>query len=252
MGLAVYFSLWAEAPRFAKASTAKEVVGALRVRAKELGFSRVGPVVEHANKPVTGEERPGWTECFGQSAREFCIGTPPRVAGTWVMPDEGWCFPAQPGEGTGIAAVGLGRFPAEIAGVATQAASVPDGYYWSGRCHTQYASLRGNDYFLECHRRLIALLDTASEAGLRVQVNDTGGYWEKRDEAALLAEMNRVNRIAAAIVGRFKDIADERGEDPSSIHATILKHPRFEYLEAEGQEEISKRKLIPGGEPTDL
>jgi hypothetical protein len=55
---------------------------------------------------------------------------------------------------------------------------------WRSFCKTQYASnpqLGGVQGFLRCHLSVIRLLDAAQELGILGEVNDEGGYWERRD-----------------------------------------------------------------------
>lgn len=57
-------------------------------------------------------------------------------------------------------------------------------------CKTCYAARHGTSHFIECHLRVIRLLDFLREAGLKVEVHDETGYWKTRRIEPLLSEGN--------------------------------------------------------------
>jgi len=73
------------------------------------------------------------------------------------------------------------------------------------------------------------MLDRAKELGILASVNDEGGFWEKRNVAALVREVGEWNAAMAAMVGRLKDMF---GGD---FEAPITQYPGFERLEAKGR-----------------
>jgi hypothetical protein len=92
--------------------------------------------------------------------------------------------------------------------------------------------------FLQCHLTVIAMLDKAKELGCLAEVNDEGGFWEKRDLKALVQEIGSWNEMIAAVGGKLKDLL---GEGPVGVEAPIPQYENFEQLELAGQ-----AKLPPG------
>lgn len=128
-------------------------------------------------------------------------------------------FVVYPGEGSESASFGLlRRFDPR--------GSQAD-WFWTGFCKTQYASVVSDAHLITCHTSLVKLLDAAIEIGFEVTVFDETFYWETRDEARLLHEVGKMNRIVAAFAGR---LSDAMGESPR-LAAPIFQHPRFERLE---------------------
>jgi hypothetical protein len=116
-------------------------------------------------------------------------------------------------------------------------------YTWQWFCKTQYAGLPQNGgpaNFRRAHLELIKLLDKANELGILASVNDEGGYWEDRDEEALMKNVGQYDRIIAAFAGRLKDQFGD--DDPDAIRAPIIEHPAFEHLEAEGLDELARMR----------
>lgn len=97
-------------------------------------------------------------------------------------------------------------------------------WFWYCRCKTQYASVFGDDYFLECHGRLVDLLDEAIALGIGVVVRDETFYWPTRDPERALEEVRNMNRIVARLAGAFSD-------QVSRVGSPIFGHPEFERLE---------------------
>jgi len=88
---------------------------------------------------------------------------------------------------------------------------------------------------LRCHLGIVALLDKAKELGILDEVHDEGGYWEKRDVAALVKEVGSWNTMVAGFVGRLSDHLEAAGRDRRSMVSAITEFPDFERLEAEGR-----------------
>lgn len=106
------------------------------------------------------------------------------------------------------------------------------GWRLAGFCKTQYASLHGWEHFRRCHVTAVELLAGLCDLGIKVEINDEGGYWPDRDEAALRRCVDRMNGLVAAFAGAMKDAGDE--QDGRSVHSPIFAHPQFERIEAEG------------------
>lgn len=56
-------------------------------------------------------------------------------------------------------------------------------------CKTYYAAAHGREHFVQCHERVIQLLDLWRDAGIQVEVHDEGGYWTHRSREALAAQI---------------------------------------------------------------
>ena len=85
--------------------------------------------------------------------------------------------------------------------------------------------------FLRCHLLVVAMLDYAKTLGTLERVSDEGGYWEKRDVAALAREVGEWNGILAAFAGQLQDALSG---GPGQLVSEITKFPNFEHLEAVG------------------
>jgi hypothetical protein len=76
----------------------------------------------------------------------------------------------------------------------------------------------------------VDLLVAFQSLGLRVKINDEGGYFPSGDEALLRAKVERMNRLVAGIAGALRDAFDE---DHTPVQSPIFGHPDFERIEAE-------------------
>jgi hypothetical protein len=94
--------------------------------------------------------------------------------------------------------------------------------------------------FLKCHLQIISLLDFWRGLGVRVKVNDEGGYWRTRSVEELRAELGGYDRLVAAVGGALKDATGESAA-ASSVEAPIFNYRNFERLEHEGQQEFGGR-----------
>jgi hypothetical protein len=125
-------------------------------------------------------------------------------------------FLAMPGKGADAASFGFMRRQFDDDGSRE--------WFWQGWCKTQYASVHGEQHFLDCHLRMVDMMEYAIQSGIDVTVWDEGQYWETRDRNVLLAELEKMNRLIAGIAGRVHDSS-------LSIEAPIFEHPDFERLE---------------------
>jgi hypothetical protein len=107
-------------------------------------------------------------------------------------------------------------------------------YSWSNSCKTQYAAnpkFGGVDNFLRAHRAVYSAVDECKKLGLTTYIRDDAKYWRHRNDAKLVAELERWNELIASFVGRVGDkIGDARG----GLIAPIKDRPDFEHLEARG------------------
>ena len=81
----------------------------------------------------------------------------------------------------------------------------------------------------------------ARKLGCLAEVDDEGGFWEKRDLPALAEEVGSWKEMLAALGGRLKDMLG------SGVTSEIARFPNFEALEAAGQTQLPAGfdKLIP-------
>ena len=107
----------------------------------------------------------------------------------------GWLVEIWPGEGCETAVFGLVR----------RRPRIPGEFYrtrkprWNSRwqlhawCKTYYAAERGLEHFVQCHERIIQLLDLWCRADVSVRVRDEGGFWKNRDRKLLAAQIGDMN-----------------------------------------------------------
>jgi hypothetical protein len=106
------------------------------------------------------------------------------------------------------------------------------GWRFQAFCKTQYAGLHGWQPFFASHKLVIDAALVWQKLGCDVQLTDEGEYWPGQNIKTLRASLDRYNRIVAGLGGALKDAADAGGP---RVESPIFAHPRFEYLEAEGQ-----------------
>lgn len=172
-------------------------------------------------------------------------GDSDTCSGVAISPEEGWIFLVQIGEGCEPLVLGLCRYPTVVKAAGTNA-FIPSGQTGGWRllssCKTQYASLRGWESFRRCHLAVVDLALAGGSLGLEVRIEDEGGYWPGRNEVALRATVERMNRLVAGLAGALKDSEDDSGNGPS-VESPVFLHPDFERLEAEAQDGEDTRKL---------
>ena len=236
MGLTIHYSLKATG----SIEDARRLVERLHKRAGNLPFESVGGIL-HLSGPDCDYEQADradpnrWLLVQAQQIVErdgdMFHACPTRMI----------AFSTLPAPGSELANFGLAKYPATISthegkSIATGLGS---GWSWASFCKTQYASNPahgGVENFLRAHLSLVALLDHAEELGILDSVSDESGYWEKRDEQALVQEIGEWNAMIAGFVGGMKDEFGAKG-----IQAEITKFPNFEHLEAKGREDDVKK-----------
>ncbi|CAM2936310.1 hypothetical protein [Rariglobus hedericola] len=170
---------------------------------------------------------------------------PDTCTGVTVAPVTGWIFLVQLGKGSEPLVLGLCRYPATVkapGGDTWLSSGKDEGWHFLASCKTQYASLHGWEQFRRCHLAAVDIALAGESLGLEVRIEDEGGYWPGRNEVALRAAVERMNRLVAGLAGALKDATDEDGKSPS-VESPILEHPAFERLEAEAQDSEDARKL---------
>ncbi len=156
-----------------------------------------------------------------------------------VPPEHLIAFTVYPGDGCESANFGLCRYPKTIIENGRKLRTQLEAWRWSSFCKTQYASnpdCGGLANFLKCHVGLVKLLDYAAELALLVEATDESGYWERRDTARLVKEIEHWNQMIAGVVGTMKDTLEKTGEGTQTLISEITKYPDFEHLEAKGRE----------------
>jgi hypothetical protein len=238
MGLTIHWELRSPATG-AESQVVAQLTG-LRARALELPFDAVSELVQLSEVdlsgpwPMRGLAFPRLEDVVDVAARSACRDIYCQQTG--MADDDRWGVdvPASfPVNAIGFSvAPGPGSEPAAF-GLATMRPVGTTGWSWNSFCKTQYASNHGEENFLRCHQSVVALLDTARELGVEVEVHDEGGYWESRDTGELLARVGHMNRLVAKIAGSFVDQARAAGVDSRQVRSEIFGNPDFERLESE-------------------
>jgi hypothetical protein len=206
MGLTIHWT--SSLPASTQPAEVDDLLEKLRRRAEELAFTTLTPVHSALDDA---------------SSLQLLASIVAEVAD-----DDGSDLCARPATARGFFGVpGVECEPAIFAFLQREdGAGVPRDWYWWCACKTQYASLVSEQHFMDCHKRLVAVLDFAASLGMTVTVHDEGEYWESRDDSRLLAHLRRSNHILAAFAGRLSDTLG-----PSAVDAPILGHPSFERIE---------------------
>jgi hypothetical protein len=71
--------------------------------------------------------------------------------------------------------------------------------------------------------------------GCLAELNNQGGFRQKRDIKALVQEIGSWNELIAAVGGKLKDLL---GDGPLGVQAAITQYRNFEQLEAAGQDKL--------------
>lgn len=207
MGLTIHYRL--RAPDTFTDAEARLLAERARTHALTLGAAAVGEIIE-----VESDFPLHWYFREEQDPTRWPQGP--------LAPERGWIFSLDPGAGSESVLLGLCRFP-----------GVPC-WHWRGFCKTQYAARHGWEHFLATHRRVLDAVSGWRELGVEVQVNDEGGYWESRSEATLRARLGEYDRLVAAFSGALRDSG-------TKVEGEIFSDPRYEQLEAEGQQEFGDK-----------
>jgi hypothetical protein len=158
---------------------------------------------------------------------------PDTSVGVQIPPEAGWIFPVELGEDCELLWLGLCRYPLTVAVQGRERSTrLSPRWQFAHFCKTQYASLHGWENFVRCHVAAVDLLGVGRGLGLRVKIDDEGGYWPHRNLSTLRQHLDQMNGIVAALAGAVKDATE--GEDGAPVQSPIFAHPQFERLEAEG------------------
>lgn len=230
MGLTVHFQFTAAAD--VDVARAKQIVRSMREMA--LNFQREGFVDEVL--PMASD-----LETLEQFACDWLIlpvpGEEDTSTGAEILPEAGYIFLVSVGENCEPLRLGLCRYPATVHFDGKElAARKPARWRMSAFCKTQYASLRGWEYFQRCHCAVVQMLAACRMPDLRVKITDEGGYWPRRSLSKLRENLDRMNGLVAATAGALKDAA----ENPDAIQSPIFAHKNFERLEAQGSPHVAE------------
>jgi hypothetical protein len=193
MGLTISYTFASHAPT---AADARALVEKLRGRARDLPFAEVGEIIELSGRPafdshkLNRDDPDKWLKT--QACHLLRYKTERDEHWAQVPPDVLIAFTIHPGDGCEPANFGLCRYPETIFHEGQSVRTALDGWHWWSFCKTQYASnpaCGGLQNFLRCHVGLVRLLDHAAEIGILAEAKDEGGYYEKRDAAALITEL---------------------------------------------------------------
>jgi hypothetical protein len=242
MGLTIHytFSLPAETPE----TVVHRSMAALREAALALPFVGVTDLVRLTREdlartsPIDGEEYFELADVVMLNAR-FVAEEFYRVSHGIEIVDDVYPHVELPDD-LAITVIGFTVFPGEgcelpaFALMKLEAPNFSPHWHWSAFCKTQYASAHGDEHFVKCHRALVELLDAAKRVGLECDVLDEGEYYESRDEALLLENVDKMNRLVAHFAGRLSDMFEERTGDSRRVQGEIFRHPDFERLETRG------------------
>lgn len=241
MGLTIHYALRS---KLRSASKAQALVEQLRQRALDLPFLHVSDLIELSGDQCNFEKRPDncphrWMliQAAADISHRDRRGNEDYYT---VPPSHVIAFTAHPGPGCEPMNVGLCRYPSQIEIMDRNAWPAKQktirtkltGWRWASFCKTQYASnpdLGGVENFVRCHLSVVRLLDYAKELNLDVEVDDEGGYWQRRDVDALAKEVGGWNEMIAGWAGRLKDAFG------NEVESAITTYPDFERLEARGR-----------------
>jgi len=241
MGLTIHYRLKT------MGDDAHNLVKLLHQAAHDLPFKEVGPLVELSGTDCDYYRRDledplRWLLIQSQESVSLAhLPEESRYSSRRVIPLRLFAFSAWPGEGCEEANFGLCQFPAEVIDPRHGKLQTGlEGWGWSSFCKTQYASdpkCGGAPNFLRCHLTVIALLDHARQLGCLAEVNDEGGFWDKRDVVELTQEISSWNEMIAALGGRLRDLFGD------GVKMPISEYPNFEHLELAGQSHPEIQRL---------
>jgi hypothetical protein len=235
MGLTIYYELGL--PHSCASITPGQRLEELWRQAQLFAVSEISSILHYAGK-ACGSARSGSWRDPGEFLKA-CAGaylTHPDDTDRTISVDplEIMGFLVWVGRGVEPVALGLARYPEEIDDGQRKLATGLRGWQWHAGCKTQYASVVSMEHFVRCHCTVISLLEAARDLGFTVLIRDDAGYCSHRSEAKLVAEVERMNRLVAAVAGA---VADKLGDTGRLSQAPIFAHRDFERLEMEGQRE---------------
>jgi len=180
MGLTISYTL--SATRRLDEEEVRQRVQRTARYARKIGCAHVGKVLR------ASESDPDAPEFFDSVAgRERRMFGGPRT--------RGWLVEIWPGEGCETITLGLCRRfhlvtrPLKGRRGLFLPQFEPAGWQLDAFCKTYYAAVHGIEHFVQCHERVVRLLELWRGSGVRLRVHDEGGFWKTRDRAALAAQL---------------------------------------------------------------
>ena len=180
MGLTIYYTL--SASQTLDEKHVRQRVQRTARLAGRIGCAHVGRVVRSSQ---SDPDAPDFFDSAAGRARRMFGG--PRTAG--------WLVEIWPGEGCEPLTLGLCRKYELVQGPPKGRRRlflphyVPAGWWLAAWCKTGYAAEHGLEHFVQCHERVVQLLELWRGAGVRLRVQDEGGFWQTRDRHALAAQI---------------------------------------------------------------
>jgi hypothetical protein len=222
MGLTISYTL--SLKEGVASGVVRELVRRTALYARKIGCAEVGRVLR-----ADGREDLAPLGIF--------LGEPSRSFYTWVAPEHGWLVVVLPGAGCETASLGVCQYPRRVPyGDGYAPTGYRGGWRFHCSCKTQYAGAQGWENFLQCHLRVISLLDFWRGLGARVRVNDDGGFWKTRSVEKLREGLRGYDSLVAAMSGVLKD-----GSGGLPVKAPIFEYKDFERLEHEGWQEFGRQ-----------
>ena len=180
MGLTIHYTLTARGTL--RDETVHRLVQRTAQLAQKIGCAYVGRVLLGSEGD---RDAPEFFDSAERRERRM-FGGP----GKW-----GWLVEVWPGEGCETAVFGLVRHRPRIPGewVRTRKPRWNSRWKLHAWCKTYYAAEHGLEHFVQCHERIIQLLDLWCRADVSVRVRDEGGFWKNRDRKLLAAQIGDIN-----------------------------------------------------------
>ena len=179
MGLTIHYTLTVKHGMGIRAL--KKLLLKTQMLARKNGCAHVGKVL-HSSK--SDSDAPPFFDCRPGRKRRLHGGG----RGT-----KGWLLEVWPGEGCETAVFGVLEYHRELPRRKRQLiwevryAKRPN-WKLHAWCKTCFAAEHGCENFVQCHLRVIQLLDLWRKAGVTVEVHDGSGYWKSRDRELLVRE----------------------------------------------------------------
>ena len=162
--------------------------------ARKIGCARIGRVLRSTE---SDPDAPEFFDSRAGNERRLCGG--PRT--------DGWLLEIWPGRGCETFVIGLcRRYRLARAPRNRRKPWLPHyqraGWMLKAFCKTYYAAEHGREHFVQCHERVVRLLDLWRGAGVRLRVHDEGGFWKARSRRALAAQIGDRRQYLDVVRGR--------------------------------------------------
>jgi len=198
MGLTIHYLFKARGSD----ARARRLINSLHQAAQDLPFKKLGEIVEWSHQESDSSQRvadaplnwliPGLRKDVEIISDRRVYGGKTHRAYVEVAPIRMIAFTAWPGPGCESTDFGLCQYPVMVERSGQMVRTRLSGWRWGAYCKTEYAGnpdCGGVHNFVQCHLTLIAMLDKAKELGCLEEVDDEGGFWEKRELQTLVAHI---------------------------------------------------------------